>query len=37
MIQTERPFAGLMRGPEVVAVGDIHVENFGTWRDLEGR
>ena len=37
MIQTEKAFAGLMRGPEVVSVGDIHVENFGTWRDLEGR
>ena len=23
--------------PEVLAVGDLHVENFGTWRDLEGR
>ncbi len=26
----------LKRGPEVLAVGDI-VENFGTWRDAEGR
>src|SRR4029077_5817165 len=23
--------------PTVLAVGDLHVENFGTWRDLEGR
>ena len=23
--------------PEVLAVGDLHVENFGTWRDIEGR
>jgi len=23
--------------PRVVAVGDLHVENFGTWRDAEGR
>jgi uncharacterized protein (DUF2252 family) len=23
--------------PQVFAVGDIHVENFGTWRDVEGR
>ena len=23
--------------PEVLAVGDLHVENFGTWRDLGGR
>jgi hypothetical protein len=22
---------------EVLAVGDLHVENFGTWRDIEGR
>lgn len=23
--------------PNVLAVGDLHVENFGTWRDVEGR
>jgi uncharacterized protein (DUF2252 family) len=23
--------------PVVLSVGDIHVENFGTWRDVEGR
>jgi hypothetical protein len=23
--------------PELLAVGDLHVENFGTWRDMEGR
>jgi len=23
--------------PTVTAVGDLHVENFGTWRDVEGR
>jgi hypothetical protein len=23
--------------PEILSVGDLHVENFGTWRDLEGR
>jgi hypothetical protein len=23
--------------PELLAVGDLHVENFGTWRDTEGR
>jgi hypothetical protein len=22
---------------EVLAIGDLHVENFGTWRDIEGR
>jgi hypothetical protein len=27
----------LKRGPQVLAVGDIHIENFGTWRDAEGR
>jgi uncharacterized protein (DUF2252 family) len=25
------------RAPPVLAVGDLHVENFGTWRDVEGR
>jgi uncharacterized protein DUF2252 len=28
---SERPLA------RVTAVGDLHLENFGTWRDLEGR
>lgn len=23
--------------PSILAVGDLHVENFGTWRDMEGR
>jgi len=23
--------------PSILAVGDLHIENFGTWRDLEGR
>lgn len=23
--------------PEVLGIGDLHVENFGTWRDVEGR
>jgi hypothetical protein len=27
----------LDRAPEVLAVGDLHIENFGTWRDAEGR
>jgi hypothetical protein len=27
----------LADAPTVVAVGDVHVENFGTWRDAEGR
>ena len=25
------------RAPRALAVGDLHVENFGTWRDIEGR
>ncbi|TAL00909.1 MAG: DUF2252 domain-containing protein [Rhodospirillaceae bacterium] len=29
--------AGLGSAPRVLAVGDLHVENFGTWRDGEGR
>ena len=28
---------GLDRVPHVLSVGDLHVENFGTWRDLDGR
>ena len=27
----------LAKAPRVLAVGDLHVENFGTWRDVEGR
>src|SRR5579863_8062854 len=26
-----------MDAPRVLGVGDLHVENFGTWRDCEGR
>ena len=25
------------RGTRVLAVGDLHIENFGTWRDVDGR
>ena len=25
------------KAPQVLGVGDVHVENFGTWRDVEGR
>jgi uncharacterized protein (DUF2252 family) len=25
------------KAPRLLAVGDLHVENFGTWRDVEGR
>jgi uncharacterized protein (DUF2252 family) len=27
----------LDRAPPVLGVGDLHVENYGTWRDIEGR
>lgn len=27
----------LADAPQVLAVGDLHAENFGTWRDAEGR
>jgi len=27
----------LANAPAVLAVGDLHIENFGTWRDSEGR
>jgi len=27
----------LAKAPRALAVGDLHVENFGTWRDEEGR
>jgi Uncharacterized protein conserved in bacteria (DUF2252) len=29
--------ADLAEAPKILAVGDLHVENFGTWRDVEGR
>ncbi|HET6315240.1 MAG TPA: DUF2252 family protein, partial [Chloroflexota bacterium] len=29
--------ADLARAPRTLAVGDLHVENFGTWRDSDGR
>jgi hypothetical protein len=28
---------GLNGAPKVLAVGDLHADNFGTWRDSEGR
>lgn len=27
----------LAQAPQILAVGDLHVENFGTWRDTDGR
>ncbi len=29
--------ADIARAPRVLAVGDLHIENFGTWRDADGR
>src|ERR1700716_4249171 len=29
--------AELDRVPHILSVGDLHVENFGTWRDTDGR
>src|ERR1700690_3268622 len=29
--------AELDRVPHLLSVGDLHVENFGTWRDTDGR
>jgi hypothetical protein len=29
--------ADIFDAPRVLAVGDLHIENFGTWRDTEGR
>jgi Uncharacterized protein conserved in bacteria (DUF2252) len=29
--------AELQRAPAILSVGDLHVENFGTWRDTDGR
>ena len=29
--------ADLTRAPRVLGVGDLHLENFGTWRDTDGR
>ncbi len=28
---------GLQHVPRILSVGDLHVENFGTWRDTDGR
>lgn len=28
---------GLAEAPRVLAIGDTHLENFGTWRDADGR
>lgn len=33
----EEVCADLKRVPHLLSVGDLHVENFGTWRDTDGR
>ena len=35
--QVQKNQAKLMNAPQTLIVGDIHIENFGTWRDEEGR
>ena len=35
-VRTERANK-LPTSPRILAVGDLHIENFGTWRDREGR
>jgi hypothetical protein len=35
--QAPQALPELAEGARVLAVGDLHVENFGTWRDAEGR
>jgi hypothetical protein len=37
LVRMEELLPELMRAPAVPAVGDIHAENFGTWRDRDGR
>lgn len=27
----------LARAPQILAVGDLHIDSYGTWRDVEGR
>ena len=36
-VQRWRKTCAAATAPAVLAVGDLHVENFGTWRDIEGR
>jgi hypothetical protein len=33
----DRTQSDTWKAPAVLAVGDLHIENFGTWRDAEGR
>jgi Uncharacterized protein conserved in bacteria (DUF2252) len=36
-LERVRELAAGPPGPTVIGIGDLHVENFGTWRDAEGR
>jgi hypothetical protein len=36
-IEDVAPELALTRAPSVLSVGDLHLENFGTWRDADGR
>jgi hypothetical protein len=36
-VQWPKALPELAHAPRVTAVGDLHMENFGTWRDAEGR
>jgi hypothetical protein len=36
-LETVLEVAPELDGPSVASVGDLHTENFGTWRDREGR
>lgn len=35
--QTNIEFPKLAKAPQTLAIGDAHIENFGTWRDVDGR
>lgn len=35
--RVEKVCPELAKAPAVLSVGDVHLENFGTWRDAEGR
>jgi aminoglycoside/choline kinase family phosphotransferase len=37
LMQVQADESHVKTAPAVLAVGDVHVENFGTWRDREGR
>ena len=37
MQQLSEKCPDVVKAPQTLAVGDLHVDNFGTWRDVEGR